>query len=287
MEILRNPFLSAFEAVARLGTTHAAAKELRLTQTGITQRIKNLEKGLSLTLFLRSRRGMALTQEGQALLQLCRGTRELEGLFHSQVEGAGRQEVALTLVGPTSAISTRIAENVQGLYTKFPFLRLHLESDDHGDLIERVRRGEADLCVVPPSQVPNEMDSKLLKADRYFLVGPSTWKGRKLAEILEAERIIDFYETDHTTLAYLAQQGLGKDARHDRLFVNENQALIRFFQAGVGYGTLTESVAEPFLRNGSLISLHKGHALEHPLALAWYPRPRKMPYFEELVKAVK
>jgi LysR family transcriptional regulator (chromosome initiation inhibitor) len=287
MLILRNPQLLAFEAVARLGTTHAAAKELRLTQTGVTQRIKALEEGLSFTLFLRSRRGMSLTQEGQALLQFCRGSRELEGLFQSQVEGATRQEVSLTLIGPTSAISTRIAENVEGLYARFPFLRLHLQSDDHSDLIEKVRRGEADLAVVPPSLVPNEMDSKMLRPDRYLLVGSAAWKGRKLAEILQAERIIDFYESDRTTRNYLAEHKLEKGARKDRLYVNENPALIRLFQAGVGYGTLTESVAQPYLAEGSLIPLHRGHFMADPLALAWYPRPRKMPYFEELVRAVK
>ena len=287
METLRSPLLIAFESVARLGTTHAAAKELRLTQTGITQRIKALEEGLSLTLFLRSRRGMSLTQEGQALLQFCRGSRELEGQFQAQVEGETRQDVSLTLAGPTSAISTRIAENVEPLYARFPFLRLHLRSDDHGDLIEQVRRGEADLAVVPPGQVPNEMDSKMLKPDRYLLVGSPKWKSRKLSEILRSERIIDFYESDPTTLRYLAGHGLEKDARTDRLYVNENQALIRLFQAGVGYGTLTESVAEPHLKEGSLIPLHKGHAFSDPLALAWYPRPRKMPYFEELLLAVK
>lgn len=286
METLRSPLLIAFESVARLGTTHAAAKELHLTQTGITQRIKALEEGLSLTLFLRSRRGMSLTQEGQALLQFCRGSRELEGQFASQVEGGKRQDVSLTLAGPTSAISTRIAANVEPLYAQFPFLRLHLQSDDHSDLIEKVRRGEADLAVVPPSQVPNEMDSKMLRPDRYLLVGSPKWKGRKLAEILEAERIIDFYESDPTTRRYLAEHGLEAGARADRLFVNENQALIRFFQAGIGYGTLTESVAEPYLKDGSLLPLHKG-TMGDPLALAWYPRPRKMPYFEELLRAVK
>jgi DNA-binding transcriptional LysR family regulator len=67
MLILTNPLLEAFEAVVRLGTTHAAAQELRITQTAITQRIKALEEGLSLTLFLRSRRGMSITDEGKAL----------------------------------------------------------------------------------------------------------------------------------------------------------------------------------------------------------------------------
>ena len=285
MLILQNPLLSTFEAVARLGTAHSAAHELHVTQTAITQRIKALEQGLSMTLFLRSRRGMALTDEGKALLQYCSGAKELEGQFLSLVQGNERKEVSLRILGPTSAISTRIAENVEPLYSRYPFLRLHLLSDDFANRIEIIRRGEADLAVVPPDQVPNEMSSKLLKPDRYLLVGSSKWKGRKLSDILETERIIDFYESDLTTSTYLKAFGLG--SKRERLFINENEALIRMFVGGIGFGTLTESVAAPYLESGKLVTLNRGQSVEDPLALVWYPRPSKMEYFESVVRAIK
>jgi LysR family glycine cleavage system transcriptional activator len=70
MLILRNPLLEAFSAVAKLGTTHAAADELGITQTALTQRVKALEAGLEASLFLRSRRGMA----SQMKAELCCNT---------------------------------------------------------------------------------------------------------------------------------------------------------------------------------------------------------------------
>ncbi len=285
MLILQNHLLVAFEAVARLGTAHAAADELHITQTAITQRIKALESGLAMTLFLRSRRGMALTDEAKALLQYCSGARELEGQFLSLVQGNNRKEISLNIVGPTSAISTRIAENIEPIYSGYPFLRINLQSDDHANRIEMVRRGEADIAVVPPEQVPNEMTSKVLKPDRYLLVGSHKWKGRKLTEILESERVIDFYDSDQTTIIYLKAFGL--NPKRERLFINENEALIRMFIGGVGFGTLTESVAAPYLDKGKLITLNRGQSIEDPLALVWYPRPNKMDYFEAVIRAIK
>lgn len=287
MLILRNRLLVAFEDVAFRKTVHAAADSLGITQAAVTQRIKMLESELSMTLFLRSRRGMRLTDEGEALLQFCRSSRELEGQFSSRVQGESRQEVSLTLVGPTSAISTRIAENVEPLFFKHRSLRLHLRSDDHSNIIELIRRGEADLGVVSPALVPNEMTSKKLTSDKYLLVASPKWKGRKLQEILQEERVIDFYDSDSTTSKYLTRFGLENAPRPERLFVNENEALIRFFEAGVGYGTLTESVARPFLESERLISLNRAQTMEDPLALVWYPRPFKMPYFEDLVRSIK
>jgi DNA-binding transcriptional LysR family regulator len=228
---------------------------------------------------------MAVTDEGKALLQYCNGCRELEGQFISTAKGRERNEVSLRIAGPTSAISVRIAENVEPLYETFPFLRLHLLSDDHNNRVELVRRGEADFAVVPPDHAPHEMDSKLLKPDRYLLVASHKWKGRKLSEILEQERIIDFYESDNTTHNYLKFFNLL--AKRERIFINENEALIRMFIAGVGFGTLTEAVAKPFIESGKLLPLNRGQALEDPLALVWYPRPQKMDYFEAVVKAIK
>ena len=287
MVILKNPLLIAFEKVVLLKTNHAAAIDLGLTQAAITKRIQALEAEMGVNLFLRSRRGMALTEEGAALLQFCKITQDAEGELLGKIKGQERQESSLTIIGPTSAISTRIAENCAPLYLKYPFLRLHLRSEDHANLIESIRRGEADLAIVPPSQVPNEMDSKVLKPDKYFLVSASSWKNRDLKEILQNERMIDFYESDSTTLNYLKKFNLEKNIGKSRLFVNENEALIRYFMLGVGFGTLTETVAKPFLENETLIRLNKAQSVEDPLALAWYPRSKRQPHFDELIKSMK
>jgi len=230
---------------------------------------------------------MTLTSDGTALLQYCRATEELEGAFLSRVSGQSREDVSVTIVGPTSAISTRIMDNCKELYAKFPHLRLHLRSDDHSNRVDLVRRGDADLAIVSPDQVPNEMDSKVLKADRYLLVASPSWKGRRLPDIIKNERIIDFYENDDTTKTYLKKFGFVEHLERGRIFVNENQALIGLFSHGAGYGTLTESVAQPHLANGDLIALNKGQAMEDLLALIWYPRTQKPDYFEILVRSIK
>jgi len=173
------------------------------------------------------------------------------------------------------------------LYKKYPFLRLHLKSEDHLNLIEMIRRGQVDAAVVPPEQVPNEMDSKALKPDRYLLVASTKWKTRQLSEILENERIIDFYDEDQTSINYLKNFNLMNFKRRSRLFINENESLIQLFIAGVGFGTLTEIVAKPYIENGSLIKLNRGQCLESPLAFAWYPRHEKAAYFHDIIRSIK
>lgn len=287
MGIIENPHLAAFKKVALTGSVHAAAIDLGLTQTAVTKRIQGLERALGLTLFLRSRRGMQLTADGQALLQHARALDDLEGVFLARVAGQARGDIQLTLAGPTSAISTRVAADCQPLYARYPHLCLHLRSDDDVNRTDLVRRGEADFAIVSPDEVPNEMDSKLLRPDRYLLVASPKWKGRRLVEILENERAIDFYENDPTTRKYLKTFGLESHLKRGRIYVNENEALIRLFSSGSGFGTLTESVARPHLESGELIALNKGQTMDDPLALIWYPRPQRPDYFADIIRSIK
>src|SRR3954468_1547804 len=106
---LLDPKLQAFVAVVRNQTVHGAAKTLKLTQTGVTQRIRALEAQLGVTLFVRSRRGMTPTQEGEALFRYCRGASELEGTALSHIVGAGKDAaINITISGPTSIMTSRI-----------------------------------------------------------------------------------------------------------------------------------------------------------------------------------
>ncbi|MBV7395906.1 LysR family transcriptional regulator [Mameliella sediminis] len=61
-------WIRAFEAAARCQSFTAAAGELGLTQSAVSQRIGNLEKQLGTTLFFRHAQSIELTVEGEAWL---------------------------------------------------------------------------------------------------------------------------------------------------------------------------------------------------------------------------
>src|SRR3989441_10652441 len=61
--------LRTFERIVRLGTFHAAARELRLTQPSVSQRIRELETVLKTPLFIRRGPRISLTAEGHALIE--------------------------------------------------------------------------------------------------------------------------------------------------------------------------------------------------------------------------
>ena len=106
---LLHPGLEAFVAVVRHATVHGAARAIGLSQTAVTQRIRGLERDLGTTLFLRSRQGMRLTEEGRALRRYCQRVGDMEGELLSFLASPGTaREVRLTVVGPSSIMRSRI-----------------------------------------------------------------------------------------------------------------------------------------------------------------------------------
>lgn len=61
--------LKAFERIARLGSFHAAARHIGITQPSISQRIRELEATLGVALFTRNGPRVAMTAEGHALIE--------------------------------------------------------------------------------------------------------------------------------------------------------------------------------------------------------------------------
>lgn len=159
--LILNQNLQAFLAVAELRSITAAAKRLALGQTGATKRIRTLEEELGVSLFLRSRTGMKLTGEGQALLRHCQEAKASEGKLLAELrKGGDEQEADLTVVGPASLIAGRLAPGSTPLLRKWPRLNLRFVIDVNANRLNRLKQGTADLAIVLKHEVVNELDSK-------------------------------------------------------------------------------------------------------------------------------
>jgi DNA-binding transcriptional LysR family regulator len=92
--------LRAFEAVARLESVSAAARDIHLSQPGVSQAIRALEKGLDAQLFERRRSGCYVTEFGAILLPRVRRFLEYRRAALTEPGGnapAGRQSIDATI----------------------------------------------------------------------------------------------------------------------------------------------------------------------------------------------
>ncbi len=284
---LLNPHLEAFMAVAKHKTVHSGARAIHISQTAMTQRIHILEQKLKITLFVRTRLGMQLTSEGEKLLRYCHTVADFSHETLMEMMNAGMESIQrVKISGPSSIMISRIIPCGMLIMKQFPQLYITFDVNDTNDTIAALRTGFSQFSILKPEQVTRDMESKALAPEKYLLVCASKWKGRKLNDILQSERIIDFDESDQMTVNYLKQFDLLKHAQTDRLFVNRTESLSKMLIEGYGYGVLTKEFSKSLLENGDLITLNAGKTFDNFLMLAWYARPELPNYFSALINTI-
>lgn len=280
--------IQAFLSVVQTGTVHAAGKKIGLTQTAVTRRIANLELELGASLFLRSRRGMTLTHAGSALLSYCRQVIDLEGEVLAKISGENSQEAKkLAIEGPSSVLRSRVIPSLKKVMQKYPNLAIEFRLSDVDSGVNSLKRGRADIVLLPQKTVVHEFESKVLKPERYILVGPKSWQGRELADIVKNERIIDFDPNDEMTFHVLKSINLLAKARKDRHFANNTDALTSMIELGLGYSVLSAEFVAPFVEGGRIVAIGGRAFYNFEIALAWYHRRHLPPYFRDVLKAIR
>lgn len=162
--------VESFLEVARQGNLSRAADALYVTQPALTARLQQLEAELGAELFLRSRRGMVLTDAGRAFLPYAE--RALEAL-------AGGRELLLSMqhgtagelvVGAAPAISTYVLPPVLvQLAARHPQVRLVVRTGHSEEIVEMAVRREIQVGLVRELRHP-EIESRPLYDDELIMV---------------------------------------------------------------------------------------------------------------------
>ncbi|MCY4191332.1 MAG: LysR family transcriptional regulator [Rhodospirillaceae bacterium] len=138
--------LEAFLAVARGKSITVAASSINLAQSSVTKRVAGLEAELGTPLFKRDRRGMSLTEAGEALLlRAKRIEREYrDGLEEiAVIASAGLSELKVG-AGPVFHLKW-VAGLFADLKTQFPKLKLDLTTDHRESMGKLLMSGSLDV----------------------------------------------------------------------------------------------------------------------------------------------
>jgi len=122
--------LRAFEVSARHLSFTRAAAELNVSQAAVSQHVKNLENRLKVPLFRRLPRGLALTDEGLALLPVLAQSFERIGqLLYQFGDGRAREVLTVGVVG-TFAVGWLIPQ-LRDFHQRHPFVDFRLFTNNN------------------------------------------------------------------------------------------------------------------------------------------------------------
>jgi DNA-binding transcriptional LysR family regulator len=138
-----------FVAVAEERHFGRAAVRLRISQPGLSQQIKRLERSVGVQLLVRHSRGVDLTQAGRAFLPQARQVVELANRAVETALMAGRGKKGLLRLGTPALGLPAVAETVvQEFVNRFPDVEVEIHPDLHPQLIDALSAHSLDVAVV-------------------------------------------------------------------------------------------------------------------------------------------
>lgn len=123
--------LRPFLAVAEKSSFTAAAAELRVTPSAVSQSIRALEERLGIRLLQRTSRSVGLTEAGERFLaRLQPALEQVQGAFESVAEHRAHPAGTLRLVVPRFAYGYVLQPHLSDFLAEYPDIRIDLYADD-------------------------------------------------------------------------------------------------------------------------------------------------------------
>ena len=142
-----------FRTVAAKGNISSAAQELYISQSAVSQSIRQLEEQLHVRLFSRTPKGVTLTHEGQMLLEY---VNHALGLIESgeeklaQVRGLTAGE--LTIGASDTVTKTYLLSRLEAFHKAYPDIRIRIVNGTSRMVLDQLHAGQADIAFASEMQ---------------------------------------------------------------------------------------------------------------------------------------
>lgn len=240
----------AFLVTAEAGSFSAAAKILGLTQPTLSRQVSALEQELGITLFERVNGGIAITSNGQELLEHVKTMKEAAD--HLSFSAFGRKEA---IEGEVCITATEIIaafvlpQIVQKIRARAPNLKIQIvASNETSDLVKR----EADIAIrafepIQPDLITKKIcnvNARLYAAKNYL----SNFQQIKKTMDLSVCDFLGFDDGDGV-IDELNKVGFNLSRHNFPIIVKNHLAQWEYVKQGLGIGFMAESVgdAEPLV----------------------------------------
>jgi DNA-binding transcriptional LysR family regulator len=255
--------LRAFRVLARTGSFTQTARELHLTQSGISHSMKALEAEAGCSLLDRLGKKVVLTQAGEQLLQHAEKIlTEMEVARESLAQlgkwGKGR----LRLGASTTACQHLIPPVLREFKESFPEHAIVLEPGDAPQLMDALLHHRIDLALTLEAEQEPQLEFHPLFTDELqFLVGAvHPWAKTRQVERAEIPRQSHILYSKRSTTFRLVENYF----RQEKMVLNtvielgSVEAIKELVKLGLGVSILAAWVARREIEEGSIVALPLG-----------------------------
>lgn len=232
--------LQTILAVAKTGSFSRAAEELHVTQSAISQSVKNMETRLNVALFRRTGKKILLTNEGQKVYDLAaeflkKMDQTLESVYHAKDDLVGKVRVGtLTGVG-----KSWVAPELMNFSQKYENIKVIIKLGFSEELIRDFENNDLDFVILPENYLPETGEKCFFSSEKATLVfpknGPFNINPKIDLETMTSLPTIFFEQKDHLYMKW-CQEHFGKKPENVnvRLVVNVHGNILHAVSLGLG-----------------------------------------------------
>lgn len=158
--------LKYFLGVAKFENIHRASEKLNVSTGSLSKAIARLEDELGVSLFLRERRNIRLTDHGRILQRKASEMMQLEDSLRLEVGGhAGSFQVVIA--GPEILLAKMGIELGTSIKQKFANALFDFQATKEDEALAKIVRGEAHLALVSGEVNQPELSTKLMAEAKF------------------------------------------------------------------------------------------------------------------------
>ena len=251
--ITKMDYYRVFYEAARCRSFSIAAQRLYISQSAISQCIHQLESDLNTQLFIRTRKGVSLTKEGQllflkiesAITSIEQGEKQLDRLRHLE---AGELRIA---AGDT--ITTHfLLKYLEEYHATYPNIRIEMANSYSSQMLTLVKEGNADLAIVNMPMEDDELEFvPCLEINDVFVCGPDFERKPTYSWDEIGELPLILIEKNASSRHFLEKNFKEKNiSLNPQIEVAVHDLLIRFASIHLGVSCVVEQFSKEELERG-------------------------------------
>ena len=163
-----------FREVAEAGNISLAAQNLYLSQSAVSQSVKQLEQQLGTRLFLRSPRGVTLTEDGRLLFEYVRSAMGLLETGEDKLQQTRTLQAGTLVIGASDTVTSQfLLPHLDAFHRSYPNIHIRIISGRSYKVLGLLRAGRVDVAFASaPDDAPDLAHFPCFETHAAFVAAP-------------------------------------------------------------------------------------------------------------------
>ena len=248
-----------FCVVAECKNITRAAEQLHISQPAISKSIKSLEEQLGGTLFVRTKRGVFLTEEGKAFYHYLKQAMEYIHNAEHKFNDLIHLETGSIRIGISTTLTKQLLLPIlEKFHDQYPNINIEITTDPSFELCKKLRNGLLDLTIfnLPVSNADDIEITPIFTVHDVFVVG------KKYQDLIENQISIEelcssyplILQTPGSTLRNFFDDFCKKNhiSFSSAMSLSSYTLVLEFSKIGFGVGFATKEFIKKELDNKEL-----------------------------------